>query len=60
LKNLIKYFGILNEIFHILRKMHEASFNNKVKRVVTLIKIDDRRDKTTTMEEKVKSILEKI
>jgi len=36
--------------------MHEAVFNAGVMRVVTTIKIDDRRDKTSTMDSKMESL----
>jgi len=52
--------GDLEEIMAIIMKMHEVPFENKAKRVSTTIKIDDRRDKTATMEKKVESVMDKI
>jgi len=48
--------GELNELFSLAKKMHLATFTQEVKRVVTTIKIDDRQDKPSTMEEKVRRI----
>lgn len=48
--------GELNELLSLAKKMHLATFTQEVKRVVTTIKIDDRRDNPSTMEEKVKRI----
>lgn len=50
----------LNELLNLAKKMHEAVFNEGVKRVVTTIKIDDRRDKKLTIEGKTKSVKEKM
>ncbi len=52
--------GELEEILHLVRKMHEAIFEEDVRRVVTVMKIDERRDKPQTMEEKVRSVEEKM
>ena len=41
--------GDLERVLTLARKMHEAVFNAGVMRVVTTIKIDDRRDKASTM-----------
>jgi len=46
--------GELNELFPLAKKMHLATFTQGIKRVVTTIKIDDRQDKPSTTEEKVK------
>ena len=35
--------GSLNELFALARRLHDVIFSDKVKRVVTVIKIDDRR-----------------
>ena len=35
--------GTLDELFALARKLHEAVFSDTVRRVVTVIKIDDRR-----------------
>ena len=35
--------GTLDELFTIARELHEVVFSDEVKRVVTVIKLDDRR-----------------
>lgn len=52
--------GELDEIFAVLRQMHEHPFTQGAVRVSTLIKIDDRRDKPHTIEGKVRSVEEKM
>ena len=52
--------GDIDVLFKIAKEIHEISFENGAKRVVTLIMIDDRRDKKITMEYKKKSVLSKI
>ncbi|KPJ66575.1 MAG: hypothetical protein AMJ45_03740 [Syntrophobacter sp. DG_60] len=52
--------GDLDVILPVVRQMHEACFKNGIKRVVTLVEIDDRRDKTATMEDKIQSVLQKL
>ena len=48
--------GDLERVLTLARKMHEAVFNAGIMRVVTTIKIDDRRDKTSTMDSKMESL----
>jgi uncharacterized protein (TIGR00106 family) len=52
--------GDLGEILSLVKKIHEVAFNEEVLRVVTIVKIDDRRDKSLTMEGKVKAVKEKL
>jgi len=52
--------GDLDKILGLAKKMHEAVFDKEVQRVVTIIKIDDRRDKPLSMEDKVKSVQDKL
>ena len=52
--------GDLDVILEVIRKMHEIPFQKGALRVSTLIKIDDRRDKTATMEQKVQAVKEKL
>jgi uncharacterized protein (TIGR00106 family) len=53
--------GELNQVMDVCREMHESLFNMpEIKRVLTTIKIDDRRDKESTMETKVKSVEEHL
>ena len=50
--------GPLEQVLELVQKMHEVPFAIGAKRVVTTINIDDRRDKPTTIEGKVKSVLD--
>ena len=52
--------GDLDEIMKVIREMQEAVFDAGVDRVVTTIKIDDRRDKDATMEGKLASLNAKL
>jgi uncharacterized protein (TIGR00106 family) len=51
--------GALQDLFEVILKMHEVPFEAGALRVVTSIKIDDRRDKEPSAQEKVKAILTK-
>lgn len=48
--------GDLERLLTIVRKMHEAVFDAGIMRVVTIIKIDDRRDKISSMNSKMESL----
>jgi len=50
----------LGEILKIILEAHESVFKAGARRIVTTIKIDDRRDKKETMEYKVQVVEEKI
>lgn len=52
--------GDLDLILNVIKKMHEVPFEKGALRVSTSIKIDDRRDKTSTMEGKVESVKKKL
>jgi uncharacterized protein (TIGR00106 family) len=52
--------GDLNRILTVVKKMHEGVFGEGVVRVLTTVKIDDRRDKAQTMKAKVDSVREKL
>ena len=52
--------GDLDKIIALIRKMHESAFENGVQRVVTIVNIDDRRDKKATMESKIRSVDDKL
>ena len=49
--------GPLEDLFEVMLKMHEVPFEAGALRVVTTIKIDDRRDKEASAKEKVKAVL---
>jgi uncharacterized protein (TIGR00106 family) len=51
--------GPISAVVEVVQKMHEAPFGMGAQRVVTTMKIDDRRDKAVTLESKVKSVVEK-
>ncbi len=48
--------GPMKDVLDAIQLMHEAPFNDGVLRVVTTIKIDDRRDKKISIEGKVTSV----
>ena len=52
--------GDLDKVLRLVRKMHESVFEEGVQRVVTIVNIDDRRDKRATMESKVSSVEDKL
>jgi uncharacterized protein (TIGR00106 family) len=52
--------GDLDEVMKAIREMQEAVFATGVDRVLTTIKIDDRRDKKATMDAKLASLNAKI
>jgi uncharacterized protein (TIGR00106 family) len=52
--------GDLIDCLDVVRKMHESLFSRGAQRVSTLVKIDDRRDRATGMERKVRSVEEKL
>ncbi len=52
--------GNIDDIWAVLRKMHEACFEGEVLRVLTHVKIDDRRDIPATPGQKVQSVLKKL
>jgi len=52
--------GDLDQIIKLIRMLHEVPFNSGALRVSTSIKIDDRRDKQGTIEQKVKSVEDKL
>lgn len=48
--------GDLSTIFEIIEKMHEALFACGAVRLSTVIKVDERRDKTVRMEDKITAV----
>ncbi|MCM8779124.1 MAG: MTH1187 family thiamine-binding protein [Candidatus Omnitrophica bacterium] len=50
----------LKKLLEIACRMHERVFASGIKRVLTKIEIDDRRDKKVSIESKVKSVKEKL
>jgi len=52
--------GNLDQLLSLGRRMHEAVFADNVKRVETVIEIDDRRDKTPTISGKVEAVRKRL
>ena len=50
----------VGQLLSIANKMHRAVLRDKIKRVVTAIKIDDRKDKKLTAEGKINALRKKI
>ncbi len=50
----------VEKLLSVAGKMHSCVFSQQVKRVVTTIKLDERKDKQLTMDGKVKSVEEKL
>lgn len=52
--------GNLKDLFRIAFKMHQTPFRKGAVRVLTTLKIDDRRDKKGTLKAKKKAVEEKL
>jgi uncharacterized protein (TIGR00106 family) len=52
--------GDLDRIFEVAKEIHEACFRKGAKRVLTSLKIDDRKDKPLSMNGKVRSVETKL
>jgi uncharacterized protein (TIGR00106 family) len=52
--------GDLDRILAVVKRMHEGTFGEGVARVLTMLKIDDRRDKAQGMKEKADSLKKKL
>lgn len=52
--------GDLDRLLTLARRMHERAFDAGAMRAVTIIEIDDRRDKAATMMSKVASVKKKL
>ena len=52
--------GNIDEIFALVRKIQEGVFDKGVDRVYSIIKVDDRRDKVASMEQKLASVKSKL
>ncbi|MFZ3588138.1 MTH1187 family thiamine-binding protein [Bacillus sp. DJP31] len=52
--------GELPVLFKVIQAIHEAPFQQGIQRVATNIRIDDRRDKKVTMNDKLESVKRKI
>jgi uncharacterized protein YqgV (UPF0045/DUF77 family) len=47
-------------ILAVVKKMHEGTFGEGVARVITMVEIDDRRDKDQDMKAKLDSLKKKL
>ncbi len=52
--------GELEEIFAVVKKLHQVPFEKGALRVSTSITIDDRRDKESSRNQKIKSVKDKL
>jgi len=52
--------GDLEQLMNLATRMHRSAFDAGVQRVVTTIRIDDRRDKPLTMEGKIEAVKKKL
>jgi len=52
--------GDLDRLLNIVSKMHETAFDSRVRRVVTTVKIDDRRDKPLSISGKIAAVKKKL
>ena len=52
--------GDVDTLLKVAREMHEAPFGMGIQRVYSVIKIDDRRDRESTLEGKVQSVEAKV
>jgi uncharacterized protein (TIGR00106 family) len=50
----------LDRILAIVKKMHEATFGEGIARVLTTVKIDDRRDRPRGMKDKLASLTRQL
>lgn len=48
--------GYLDAVLEVTRQMHEVPFEKGASRVITTLKVDERRDKPSTMAGKVESV----
>jgi uncharacterized protein (TIGR00106 family) len=52
--------GDLDKLFEVAKKLHRSPFSAGALRVVTTIRLDERRDKPLTIEGKVKAVKDKL
>ncbi len=52
--------GDLEEVLEVAKEMHESVFDKEISRVVTTIRIDERKNKKLQIEGKKKSVEEKL
>ena len=52
--------GTTNDILDLVKELHAVPFDSGIQRVYTVLKLDERRDKQQTLEDKVRSVEEKL
>jgi uncharacterized protein (TIGR00106 family) len=52
--------GKLEDLLQVIRRLHEVPFLHGAARVSTSVKIDDRRDIAASIEQKMKSVADKL
>lgn len=50
----------IDEVFNLIKEMHQAQINKGAQRLQTSIRIDDRRDKESNVNEKITSLVSKM
>lgn len=52
--------GDLETIWKVLQQMHDSCFEEGAMRVLTQVRIDDRRDRVASPQQKVQAVIEKL
>ena len=52
--------GTTNDILDLVKELHAVPFDSGIQCVYTVLKLDERRDKQQTLEDKVRSVEEKL
>ncbi len=52
--------GEMDDVLAVIRDVHNSTFDDRVQRVLTLVKIDERRDKTLSMQGKLDSVAARL
>jgi len=52
--------GELDAILAVIKDVHNSTFDDRAQRVLTLVKIDERRDKTLSMQGKVDAVAARL
>jgi uncharacterized protein (TIGR00106 family) len=52
--------GDLEHLLSLVKRMHDSAFNSGIQRVVTTVRIDERRDKPLTIERKKEAVRKKL
>ena len=52
--------GSTDDILDLVKELHAVPFDMDIPRVYTVLKLDERRDKEQTLEDKVRSVEEKL